>query len=43
VCSVQLAFRFEDRPLCDYGVSLVNYLYPSPMIAGPDIVPPPDT
>lgn len=28
-----------DRPLCDYGVSLVNYLYPSPMIAGPDIVP----
>eukprot|EP00435_Cladocopium_sp_Y103_P011691 s2735_g3.t1 len=28
-----------DRPLCDYGVSLVNYLYPSPMIAGPDVVP----
>lgn len=37
------AFGFEDRPLCDYGVSLVNYLYPSPMIAGPDIVPPPET
>jgi len=28
-----------DRPLCQYGVSLVNYVYPSPMIAGPDVVP----
>lgn len=30
---------FQDRPLCRYGVSLVNYVYPSPVIAGPDVVP----
>eukprot|EP00439_Symbiodinium_sp_Y106_P075269 s1249_g14.t2 len=29
----------DDKPLCEQGISLVNYVFPSPMVLGPDVVP----
>ena len=29
----------QDKPLCEQGISLVNYVFPSPMVLGPDVVP----
>jgi len=37
----QLCNRSDDvdKPLCEQGISLVNYVFPSPMVLGPDVVP----